>query len=106
MTEDEQYKTATKAVDDAMRTDVLGPNMVKVLTTHTPASDAVQSVIARAITDDPDAKNVKQALEQFLKNYDKKRKGVWVDRAMWTFVGAVAVGIVTLLVNILTKPEK
>lgn len=97
---DEQYKRATRVVDDAMRTDQLGPNLVRVLKDHKPAHDLLHEIVKQCIQDDSD---VKKELETFLDDYYKRKKGGWIDKGIWLIVGAVLTGvggyIVSLLVN-------
>lgn len=102
--DDDEYKKATKPlIDDAMRTDALGPNFRKVLRDYKPANDEVQRVLAEGIKSNPEVKN---ALSAFIKEHDAKRKGLWVGRIVWLILGAGAVGVVTLVVNYLTANPK
>lgn len=60
---DDEYTRATKAVvDDTMRTDILGPNIVRVLKDHKPANDLLQKVIKESIQSNVD---VRTALKDF-----------------------------------------
>lgn len=45
--DDNEYQKAIKpVVDDAMRIDVLGPNVCKVLKEHTPTGDQLRKMMA------------------------------------------------------------
>jgi hypothetical protein len=46
----DQYKTATKAVDDAMRMDVLGARVVDVIEKYKPATDSIEKIIDQRLT--------------------------------------------------------
>ncbi|HEX6416097.1 MAG TPA: hypothetical protein VFZ62_01085 [Candidatus Saccharimonadales bacterium] len=93
---DEQYKQATRVVDDAMRTDALGPNLVRVLKDHKPAHDLLHEIVKDCIKSDTD---VKDELSAFMADYDAKRKGKWVDRALWLVVGAAITGVIAWIVT-------
>lgn len=73
-----------------LREDVLGPRICAILTNHTPASEKVKTIIAEAITKEP---NVKSAIETVLGEFDAKRKSRWIDRAL----GAVGGLVLTLI---------
>ena len=94
--DDAQYTTATKAVDDRMRTDVLGPNVLRVLQDHKPVNDHVQEIVAEAIEKHP---KVQKSLKTFVDDHHTNRKGVFFDRIVWLIVGAVVslvIGLVAL----------
>jgi hypothetical protein len=96
--DDEQYKKATKPlIDDAMRTDTLGPNLSRVLSDHKPVNDQLRILVAEAIKDSP---HVKEALKEFMSDYDTKRKGIWADRVKWLIIGAIISGIIGLIIKI------
>lgn len=98
---DEQYKRSTKAVvDDAMRTDMLGPNLVRVLKDHKPAHDLLREVIAESIASDP---ATRKALGTFVDENAMNRKGKWIDRAMWLGIGAVITGVLGYLISLFLK---
>lgn len=90
----DQYKQATQeVVDDAMRTDVLGPNICKVLREHNPTSKELKSIILNLIDSDADVRSAltKQADDRSLTN---KGKGL-------TQMQAIALtAFLTLLVTI------
>src|SRR5260370_27240157 len=91
---DEAYKQATRAVvDDAFRTDILGPKICAVLTNHTPASDKIRELIAKAIVQEP---KVKKAIEDVVEGLDTKRKSRLMDKgigALWGAVGVIITGL-------------
>lgn len=94
---DEQYKQATRVVDDAMRTDQLGPNLVRVLKDHKPAHDLLHEIVMQCIKGDSD---VKTELEAFLDDYYKRKRGGWIDKAIWLIVGSVITGVVAYILSI------
>lgn len=83
---DAQYTTATKAVDDRMRTDILGPNVLKVLQDYKPANDYIQDIVAETIEKHPIAR---KHLKTFISNHNINRKGIWMERIISTVVGIV-----------------
>ena len=95
---DEQYKQATRVVDDAMRTDQLGPNLVRVLKDHKPAHDLLHEIVMQCIQSDTD---VKKGLEEFLDDYYKRKKGGWIDKAVWIVVGALLTAVVGYIASLL-----
>jgi len=55
--ENDEYTRATKAVvDDTMRTDVLGPNIERVLRDYKPVNDLVKKISVDGIKNDTDTK--------------------------------------------------
>jgi hypothetical protein len=85
--EDDEYKRATKAVvDDTMRTDVLGPNILRVLKEHSPTSDQIKIIIINAILNDT---NVQEALDKFHTNRAMNKKGRGLTNAQSITVAAI-----------------
>lgn len=94
--EEDEYKKATRTVvDDAMRTDILGPNMLRVLKDHKPVNDLLNQVIGEAISSNTD---VKSALNKFTEDYFTNRKGKNVDRGIWLAIGAAVTGLVGFII--------
>jgi|SRR6266850_1362719 len=84
MTEDdEQYQKATKAVDDAMRTDILGPKVCQVLNEHLPTNELLEQKFVKLIKD---SSKVKEALGTEISNSQSVRLSRWLER------GAIAIG--------------
>lgn len=90
--EEASYKQATKAVDDAMRWDILGPKVVEVLTNYSPAKEHVESVVLKSLKKDGDIKKeVNILIDEH--NISEKGKGL-------TQVQAIAVtGLITALIT-------
>ncbi|MBU6389523.1 hypothetical protein KGQ71_03330 [Patescibacteria group bacterium] len=94
---DEQYKEATKAViDDAMRTDILGPNFLRVIRDYKPVNDVLREIMAESITE---TVGVHTALTTFIDEYDLRRKGRWLERIIWLIAGALVTGIISVLIS-------
>lgn len=93
--EDNEYQKATKTVvNDAMRIDVLGPNVCKVLREHTPTGDQLRLVIVSAIAGDV---KVREALGKFNEDQAITRKGKGVTHLQTAIVSIVGTLILTLL---------
>ena len=88
---DEEYKTAIQPViDNNMRTDILGPHFCRVLENHTPASNAITTLIAKELCKDPELKkSVKGIVTEFY-NENKLR---WIDRSIGVG-GTIILGVV------------
>ena len=100
-TSDDEYRQATKTVvDDAMRTDILGPNLVRVLKDHKPANDLLHEILADGIENDT---KVKKLLADFVDEHTTKKKGKWIDRGLWLAVGAVITGCVAWAISSITS---
>jgi response regulator RpfG family c-di-GMP phosphodiesterase len=94
-TEDDEYKRATKAVvDDTMRTDVLGPNILKVLKEHSPTSDQIKLIIINAILNDT---KVQDALEKFHLNLSLTKRGKGLTHAQSIVINAVITLSITVV---------
>src|SRR5260370_22726875 len=94
--DNEQYKQATQVVDDAMRTDQLGPSVVRVLEDHKPANDKVLQIMHAGIKD---TSAIQAALGEFVKNDATMKKGKLVERAITIALAAV----VTVVVGFFAK---
>ena len=80
---DEEYKDAVKPiVDDHMRTDRLGPHIVKVLREHTPTSKEVVALIAREVIKDP---TLKKALKEVIDERNRENKMQYFSAAIGAF---------------------
>lgn len=98
---DDAYKRATReVVDDAMRTDVLGPQVVRVLTDYKPVFDQVQAIICSSIKD---SSAVREELIKVIDERGTTRKGVWVERGITFVVGATVSGVVGLVIAAATQ---
>lgn len=99
--DEDEYRQATKTVvDDAMRTDILGPNLVRVLKDHKPANDLMHSILVECITNDS---TVKEALGKFVEEHSTSKKGKWIDRIIYLIVGGVVTGVITFLITAATR---
>lgn len=107
VTEDDEYKRATKAVvDDTMRTDVLGPNILKVLKEHSPTSDEIKLIIINAILNDA---KVQDALETFHGNLSLTKKGKGLTHFQSGLIGVgltVLAGVVVAVIIYVVLPAK
>lgn len=102
--DDDEYRKATKTVvDDAMRTDILGPNLVRVLKDHKPANDLLHQILHDCIASDTE---VKKALAEFVDEHTTKKKGKWIDRAIWIAVGAVITGVIVGTISLIFKAQQ
>lgn len=97
---DEQYKQATRVVDDAMRTDTLGPNLERVLKDHKPVHDLLHEIVSQCIQSDTD---VRKGLSSFMDEYYTKKKGSWIDKGIWLIVGAVLTGVTGYIISLFLK---
>lgn len=99
--DEDAYRKATKTVvDDAMRTDILGPNLVKVLENLKPADTLIKAIVAEAIKSNPE---VRQELTVFIANDSTTKRNKWIDRAIVAFLSIVATGIIQYTINHLNK---
>jgi hypothetical protein len=95
---DDQYKRATKAVDDAMRLDVLGPKAVEVFEKYAPAQASMKEVFNNAIkTEEPTQTAIKAIVDTRLD--ERKIKGMsrlgWIGITVAsTIIGGVITGLV------------
>lgn len=98
---DDEYKRATKAViDDTMRTDVLGPNLERVLRDHKPANDLVQDIVLEAVKNNTE---VKTAVDGIIdSNETRKRSSLFI--AISGAIGGAALAFVgSLLIELIKK---
>lgn len=91
--QDDEYQTATQTiVDDAMRLDILGPNVQRVLKEHKLCNDTVIEIVIHGIKNDS---NVQQELSKI------NNKNKWFDRIMGALgtiiIGAIATGFYKFL---------
>lgn len=90
--EEDEYRKATKTVvDDAMRTDVLGPNLVRVLQDHKPANDLMHEILIDCIENDT---KVKEKLGDFVEEHSTKQKGKWFERVGVFVAGSIVTGLI------------
>jgi len=105
--EDDEYQRATKAVvDDTMRTDVLGPNILKVLKEHSPTSDQIKLIIINAILNDT---TVQGALEKFHSNLSLTKKGKGITNVQGIIISSLITLVITIVGAIIVYnilPEK
>lgn len=90
--DDQQYQKATKAVDDAMRTDILGPKVCKVLNEHLPTNELIEDKIVKLIRD---SSKVRDVLNIQIGSSQSVRLSRWIER------GAIAVG--TIIISVLVQ---
>ena len=83
--ENDEYTRATKAVvDDTMRTDVLGPNVERVLRDYKPVNDLVKKISVDGIKNDTDTK---KAIDEVVNsNEARKRNNIMIA------IGSVILG--------------
>ena len=89
---DEEYKEGTqRIVDDAMRTDVLGPKIVQIIEEHRPVYGALKTVITDLVKNDV---SVKTELEDCYGEFSNK----WKIRGMNWLIGIIggAIGAVII----------
>ena len=88
---DDEYQDAVKTVvDDRMRTDILGPHFCTVLENHTPASDAIVTLMAKKINADP---AIKTAIKSVIDERNKETKMRWLDR-VFGIIGTIILATV------------
>lgn len=101
MTEDdEQYKKATKAVDDAMRTDTLGPQVCKVLKEHLPTDELLEEKVAKFINSGP---NVKRSLNDYINDNQTIQRGRWLERGGILLLGGLLSWLGQFVISQLSK---
>lgn len=98
--EDEQYKKATTAVGDAMRTDVLGPKVCQVLNEHLPTNELLEKKIVKFIEN---SSQVKTALSDQISSNQSVRLSRWVERIALVAGSGVAYWIGQYLIGQLDK---
>lgn len=99
--DDEQYQKATKAVDDAMRTDILGAKVCKVLNEHLPTNKLLEEKVVDFIHN---SSTVKEAIGNEVNNNQSVRMGKWVERAVLVVGSGVVYWLGQLLIEKFTKP--
>ena len=99
--EENEYRQATKVVvDDAMRTDVLGPNVCKVLKEHLPSHELLEEKITKLINESP---KVKAALATQISDNQTVRTGKWIERVVLVVGGAAVTWLGQLIIGKLTS---
>lgn len=98
---DEEYKSAIQpVVDNNMRTDILGPHFCRVLENHTPASDAVVSLIAKKVIADP---ILKKAIKDVVDERNGETKMKWMDRIIGIILGTIGTLVVGAIMWFMTQ---
>lgn len=98
--ENDEYTRATKAVvDDTMRTDVLGPNVERVLRDYKPVNDLVKKISVDGIKNDTDTK---KAIDEVVSsNEARKRNNIMIA------IGSVILGgVITFISGIVIEALK
>lgn len=98
--ENDEYTRATKAVvDDTMRTDVLGPNVERVLRDYKPVNDLVKKISVDGIKNDTDTK---KAIDEVVNsNEARKRNNIMIA------IGSVILGgVITFISGIVIEALK
>lgn len=98
--ENDEYTCATKAVvDDTMRTDVLGPNVERVLRDYKPVNDLVKKISVDGIKNDTDTK---KAIDEVVNsNEARKRNNIMIA------IGSVILGgVITFISGIVIEALK
>lgn len=98
--ENDEYTRATKAVvDDTMRTDVLGPNVERVLRDYKPVNDLVKKISVDGIKNDTDTK---KAIDEVVSSNEARKR----NNIMITIGSAVLGGIITFICTIVIEALK
>jgi hypothetical protein len=104
---DDQYKRATKAVDDAMRWDVLGPKVVEVLINYAPAKEHVEAVMLKAMKKDGD---IKKEVNVLIDEHAISEKGKGLSQvqaiALTALITAVVTGLVAAIFIYIGLPQQ
>ena len=98
--ENDEYTRATKAVVDyTMRTDVLGPNVERVLRDYKPVNDLVKKISVDGIKNDTDTK---KAIDEVVNsNEARKRNNIMIA------IGSVILGgVITFISGIVIEALK
>ena len=98
--ENDEYTRATKAVvDDTMRTDVLGPNVERVLRDYKPVNDLVKKISVEGIKNDTDTK---KAIDEVVSSNEARKR----NNIMITIGSAILGAIIALGSNALIEALK
>ena len=98
--ENDEYTRATKAVvDDTMRTDVLGPNIERVLRDYKPVNDLVKKISVDGIKNDTDTK---KAIDEVVSSNDARKR----NNIMIAIGSAILGGVITFISGIVIEALK
>lgn len=97
--DDAQYLKATKAVDDRMRLDQLGPKVLEVLQNYSPVKEHVHEMVGDAIDGH---KDVKTKLTNFIKNHNTTSRGKFLEKVIWVVCsGVISIALAYLALHLL-----
>lgn len=98
--ENDEYTRATKAVvDDTMRTDVLGPNVERVLRDYKPVNDLVKKISVDGIKNDTDTK---KAIDEVVNSNEARKR----NNIMTAIGSAILGGVITFISGIVIEALK
>jgi|GEM_PF-1786074 hypothetical protein len=98
--ENDEYTRATKAVvDDTMRTDVLGPNVERVLRDYKPVNDLVKKISVDGIKNDTDTK---KAIDEVVNSNEARKR----NNIMIAIGSAILGGVITFISGIVIEALK
>jgi len=98
--ENDEYTRATKAVvDDTMRTDVLGPNIERVLRDYKPVNDLVKKISVDGIKNDTDTK---KAIDEVVSSNEARKR----NNIMIAIGSAILGGVITFISGIVIEALK
>lgn len=98
--ENDEYTRATKAVvDDTMRTDVLGPNVERVLRDYKPINDLVKKISVDGIKNDTDTK---KAIDEVVNSNEARKR----NNIMIAIGSAILGGVITFISGIVIEALK
>ena len=98
--ENDEYTRATKAVvDDTMRTDVLGPNIERVLRDYKPVNDLVKKISVDGIKNDTDTK---KAIDEVVNSNEARKR----NNIMIAIGSAILGGVITFISGIVIEALK
>ena len=98
--ENDEYTRATKAVvDDTMHTDVLGPNVERVLRDYKPVNDLVKKISVDGIKNDTDTK---KAIDEVVNSNEARKR----NNIMIAIGSAILGGVITFISGIVIEALK
>ena len=98
--ENDEYTRATKAVvDDTMRTDVLGPNVERVLRDYKPVNDLVKKISVDGIKNDTDTK---KAIDEVVSSNEARKR----NNIMIAIGSEILGGVITFISGIVIEALK
>ena len=98
--ENDEYTRATKAVvDDTMLTDVLGPNVERVLRDYKPVNDLVKKISVDGIKNDTDTK---KAIDEVVSSNEARKR----NNIMIAIGSAILGGVITFISGIVIEALK